>query len=255
MTQQLAAKTALVTGGGTGIGKATALALAAEGAIVTVAGRTEATLKDTVARIEADGGTARHAICDVTSDAAVQAAVAVAIGDSGRLDLAVNSAGIDGGNLQFPAAKYPNDMFEDMLAVNVRGMFYSMKHELAQMAAQGHGAVVNISSGAGLVGQPGYVGYCGSKSAEIGLTKSAALDYAASGVRVNVVCPALVNTPLIAAMADENPGVRAGLVAAHPLGRIAEPFEIAEAIVWLCSDKASFVTGIALPVDGGYTAR
>jgi NAD(P)-dependent dehydrogenase (short-subunit alcohol dehydrogenase family) len=254
MTRQLEGRTALVTGGGTGIGQATALALAAEGAIVTVAGRTEATLKDSVARIEAAGGTARHAICDVTDEDAVRAAVASATGDAGRLDVAVNSAGIDGGNLQFPAADYPNDTFEAMLAVNVRGMFYSMKHELAQMAAQGHGSVVNISSGAGLVGQPGYIGYRGSKSAEIGLTKSVALDYAPRGIRVNVVCPALVNTPLIAAMADENPDMRGALVAAHPLGRIAEPSEIANAAVWLCSDKSSFVTGIALPVDGGYTA-
>lgn len=255
MAAQFEGKTVFVTGGGTGIGQAAAFAFAAEGAIVTVAGRSENTLRDTVAEIVARGGRARYAICDVTSEAAVKAAVAVASGDSGRLDVAVNSAGIDGGNLTYATADYPNEIFEDMLAVNVRGMFYSMKHELAQMVRQGFGSVVNISSGAGLIGQPGYVGYSASKSAELGLTRSAALDYASKGIRINVVCPALVNTPLIAKMTEENPELHKMLSAAHPIGRIAEPSEIAEAVLWLGSDKSSFVTGIALPVDGGYTAQ
>lgn len=255
MTRPFEGKTALVTGGGTGIGQASAFALAAEGAIVTVAGRTEKTLKETVAQIERAGGKARYAICDVTKEQQVIAAIATAVGDAGRLDFAVNSAGIDGGNLQFATHEYPNDTFEDMLSVNVRGMFYSMKHELAQMVRQGSGSVVNISSGAGLIGQAGYVGYSASKTAELGLTRSAALDYAKKGIRVNAVCPALVNTPLIAAMADENPELRKMLDAAHPIGRIAEPSEIADSVVWLCSNKSSFVTGIALPVDGGFTAQ
>lgn len=255
MPGQLENKTALVTGGGTGIGRATALALAAEGAVVTVAGRTKTTLAETVEQITTAGGSARYVICDVTDEDAVRAAVTVAVGDTDRLDLAVNSAGIDGGNLQFPTVEYPNDTFEDMMATNVRGMFYSMKHELAQMSAQGHGSLVNISSSAGLIGTPGYVGYVASKSAEIGLTKSAALDYAKQNIRVNAVCPALVNTPLIADMAEENPQWRATLDAAHPIGRIAEPSEIADVVVWLCSDRSSFVTGVALPVDGGYTAQ
>ena len=255
MTRQFDGKTAFVTGGGTGIGQATAFALAAEGAIVTIAGRTEKTLRDTVAQIAVAGGTARYAICDVTDEAAVKAAIVIAIGDTGRLDVAVNSAGIDGGNRTYATADYPNEIFEDMFAVNVRGMFYSMKHELAQMVRQGFGAIVNISSGAGLIGQPGYVGYSTSKTAEMGLTRSAALDYAAQNIRINAVCPALVNTPLIAAMGDQNPELRKTLEAAHPIGRIAEPSEIADAVLWLCSEKASFVTGISLPVDGGYTAQ
>jgi NAD(P)-dependent dehydrogenase (short-subunit alcohol dehydrogenase family) len=185
----------------------------------------------------------------------VEAAIAVAVGGTGHLDFAVNSAGIVGGNLTFATAEYPNETFDDMLAVNVRGMIISMKHELRQMAAQGFGSVVNISSGTGLIGQRGYVGYSASKSAEIGLTRSAALDYAAQNIRVNVVCPALVNTPLIAQMAEQNPDLREALVAPHPIGRIAEPHEIADAIVWLCSRRSSFVTGTALPVDGGYTAQ
>jgi NAD(P)-dependent dehydrogenase (short-subunit alcohol dehydrogenase family) len=254
MPGQFEGKTALVTGGGTGIGEASALALAAEGAIVTVAGRTEVTLADTVAQIEAAGGTARYAICDVTDEEAVKAAVAVAVGDAGRLDIAVNSAGIDGGNFQFDTINYPNETFDAMLDVNVRGMFFSMRHELARMVEQGGGVVVNISSGAGVGATPGYIGYCASKAAELLLTKTAAIDYAKQNIRVNAICPALVNTPLIAKMAEENPEHRAALDASHPIGRIAEPSEIADAAVWLCSDKSSFVTGIALPVDGGHSA-
>jgi NAD(P)-dependent dehydrogenase (short-subunit alcohol dehydrogenase family) len=255
MTQALGGRTALITGGGSGIGRATALALAAEGCTITVAGRTIATLQETVRQVEAAGATGRYAVADVTDEAAIKKAVKVAVGDSGRLDFAVNSAGIDGGNDPHPAVAYPNETLELMLDVNVRGMFLSMKHELEQMVDQGSGSVVNISSGAGLEGVPGYLGYVASKHAEIGLTKSAALDYASLGIRVNAVCPGLVNTPLIAEMASESPEMHDSLVAAHPLGRIAEASEIADAIVWLCSEKSSYVTGIALPVDGGYTAR
>lgn len=255
MTEQLGGRTALITGGGSGIGRARALALATEGCTITVAGRTIAALQETVRHVEAAGGTGRYAVADVTDEEAIKEAVKVAVGDSGRLDFAVNSAGIDGGNDAHPAVAYPNETLELMLDVNVRGMFLSMKHELEQMVDQGSGSVVNISSGAGLEGVPGYSGYVASKHAEIGLTKSAALDYASVGIRVNAVCPGLVNTPLIAEMASESPEMHDSLVAAHPLGRIAEASEIADAIVWLCSEKSSYVTGIALPVDGGYTAR
>ena len=142
-----------------------------------------------------------------------------------------------------------------MLATNVRGMFFSMKHELVLMAKQGFGSIVNISSDAGLTGVPGYAGYVASKHAEIGLTESAALDYDDRGGRVNAVCPGLVNTPLIADMITENPEMHEQLVASHPLGRIAEPEEVADSIVWLATSKSSYVTGVALPVDGGYLAR
>src|SRR5436305_304332 len=142
-----------------------------------------------------------------------------------------------------PVIDYPVQTLDLMLATNVRGMFFSMKHELAIMAAQGFGSIVNISSGAGLTGVPGYAGYVASKFAEIGLTKSAALDYANRNVRVNAVCPGLVNTPLIADMVTENPEMHEQLVASHPLGRIAEPEEVADAIVWLATGKSSYVTG------------
>ena len=254
MTKELEGKVAFVTGGGSGIGRSAALELASLGAAVTVAGRTEATLKETVDLIAAQGGKGRYVIVDVHDEEAVKRAVAVAAED-GRLDYAVNSAGIDGGNDSHPLIDYPTATLDLMLATNVRGMFISMKYELELMAAAGRGSIVNISSGAGLAGVQGYSGYVASKHAEIGLTKSAALDYADRNVRVNAVCPGLVNTPLIANMVTENPSLHEHLMASHPLGRIAEPQEIADAIVWLCSDKSSYVTGVALAVDGGYTAR
>jgi NAD(P)-dependent dehydrogenase (short-subunit alcohol dehydrogenase family) len=194
-------------------------------------------------------------IADVHDEAAVRHAVEVAAGESGRLDVAVNSAGVDGGNDSHPLIDYPVETHELMLATNVRGMFVSMKYELEIMSRQGFGSIVNISSGAGLTGVPGYSGYVASKHAEIGLTKSAALDYADRNVRVNAVCPGLVNTPLIADVVSENPSMHEQLVASHPLGRIAEPEEVADAIVYLATSKSSYVTGVALPVDGGYLAR
>lgn len=248
-------KHALVTGGGTGIGRAAAVALAAEGCTVTVVGRTTATLEETVELITKVGGTARYAVADVHDEDAVRHAAAVAASPEGQLHLAVNSAGVDGGNIGYPVVDYPNDTLDLLLATNVRGMFFSIKHELTHMLPYGSGSIVNISSGIGLVGVAGYSGYAASKHAEVGLTKSAALDYAEQGIRINAVCPALVNTPLVADMVHENPELHAQLAAAHPLGRIAEPEEIADVIVWLCSDRSSYVTGVALPVDGGYTAR
>ncbi len=249
------ARTALITGGGTGIGRAAAVALASEGYEVTVAGRTAATLQETVKLVTETGGTARYVIADVHDEDAVRHAVEVAAGEPAQVDVAVNSAGVDGGNDSHPFVGYPVQTLDLMLATNVRGMFFSMKHELEIMAKQGFGSIVNLSSGAGLTGVPGYAGYVASKHAEIGLTKSAALDYADRGVRVNAVCPGLVNTPLIAEMITENPELHEQLVASHPLGRIAELEEVADAIVWLATNKSSYVTGVALPVDGGYLAR
>jgi NAD(P)-dependent dehydrogenase (short-subunit alcohol dehydrogenase family) len=242
-------KTGLITGGGTGIGRAAAIALAAEGYAITVAGRTAATLEPTVKLIEDAGGTATYVIADVHDEDAVRHAVEVAAGGG------ANGGPGEGGNDSHPFIDYPVETLDLMLATNVRGMFFSMKHELVVMAKQGFGSIVNISSGAGLTGVPGYAGYVASKHAEIGLTKSAALDYAERGVRVNAVCPGLVNTALIADMVTENPELHEHLVASHPLGRIAEPEEVADAIVWLATGKSSYVTGVALPVDGGYLAR
>lgn len=254
MSKQFTGKTAFVTGGGTGIGRATALALAAEGCTVTVAGRTQSTLEQTVRDIEAAGGKARYAICDVADEKAVALAVNALVARSGRLDFAVNCAGIDGEGPE-TTIDYPMDKFDRMMATNVRGVFLSMKYELSQMRTQGFGSIVNISSGAGLIGVPGYAAYSASKWAEIGMTKSAAIEYASHGIRVNAICPGLVETPLWeqSAAADEENADR--LIGAHPIGRIAQASEIADAIVWLCSDKSSYVVGTALPLDGGYTAQ
>jgi NAD(P)-dependent dehydrogenase (short-subunit alcohol dehydrogenase family) len=248
MTQQFAGKTALVTGGGSGIGRASALALAAEGALVTVAGRTAETLKETVRLIEATGGSARYVVADMTDESQVEKAVEAAVADVGRLDVALNNAGYDG-EYQL-TTDYSTQMLDHMIALNVRGVFLSMKYELRHMVAQGSGAIVNMSSGAALNGVPGFSGYTATKAAEVAMTKSSALEAAPHGIRINAVCPGLVDTPMIATLDAEQ---RKSLSAAHPLGRIAQASEIADAVVWLCSDKSSFVTGIALPVDGGYS--
>ena len=255
MRKQFTGKTALVTGGGTGIGRAAALGLAAEGCTVTVAGRTAATLEDTVCAIEAIGGTARYAVCDVTIESAVAAAVKEAVGDSGKLDFAVNSAGIDGGDNFMLTADYSMQTFDQMIATNVRGMFLSMKYELLQMQTQSAGSIVNISSGAGLVGVAGYSGFSATKFAEIGMTKSSAIEYAKRGIRINAICPGLVDTPLIAQLLEESKDFSRRLVDSHPIGRVAKSSEIADAVVWLCSDRSSYLVGAALPLDGGYTAQ
>ncbi|MFF4317034.1 SDR family NAD(P)-dependent oxidoreductase [Streptomyces sp. NPDC001507] len=253
MDKSFEGTTALVTGGGTGIGRASALALAAAGCTVTVAGRTVATLEETVRMITEAGGTARHVACDVSDEQSVAQAVEVAVGDSERLDFGVNSAGISGGDDLRKLADYPSETFDRMIATDLRGTFLSMKYQLRQMQAQGFGSIVNVGSGASVVGVAGFAGYTAAKHGVIGLTRTAALDYGPSGIRVNALVVGLVNTPLI--VEGRSPEVMAARVAAHPIGRIAEPEEIADAVLWLCSDRSTFVTGAALPVDGGYTAR
>ena len=246
-------KRAFVTGGGSGIGRACALALAAEGCFVTVAGRTEDTLHDTVRLAVEAGGSAQAVRCDVTVEPMVRSAVAAAADEGGRLDVAVNSAGYDG-SAALPTDEWTSEMLDEMLASNVRGTFLPMKYELELMRRQGFGAIVNIGSDAGLLGVPGHSGYVASKHAGIGLTRSAALEYAAQGIRVNAVTPGLVDTPLIHDASGELYDYIKPLIAAHPIGRIAHPQEIADAVVWLVSEKASYVTGVALPIDGGYSA-
>ncbi|WP_370345242.1 SDR family NAD(P)-dependent oxidoreductase [Catenulispora sp. MAP5-51] len=245
--------TALITGGGTGIGQASALALATAGSTVTVAGRTVSKLKETVRLIIEAGGSARLVECDVSDEHSVEHAVNVAIGDSGRLDFGVNSAGISGGDDLRKTADYPVETFDRMIATDLRGTFLAMKFQLRQMEAQGFGSIVNIGSAAGVVGAPGFAGYTAAKHGVIGLTQTAALDYGPDGIRVNALVVGLVNTPLIAE--GRSPEVMAARIAAHPIGRLGEPSEIADAVIWLCSDRSSFVTGAAIAIDGGYTAH
>jgi NAD(P)-dependent dehydrogenase (short-subunit alcohol dehydrogenase family) len=252
MTPEFAGKTAFITGGGSGIGRASALALAERGCLVTVAGRTAKSLQETVGLIEAAGGIARFVECDVTDEPSVRAAVDAAVGPSGRLNFGVNSAGVSGGDDLRKTADYATETFDRIVAIDLRGTFLAMKYELAKMQSQGSGSIINLDSGAGLVGVPGFAGYAAAKHGVVGLTKTAALDYGAQGIRVNAIAAGLVDTPLVA---DRAPELMAARIAAHPLGRIAQPSEIAAAVVWLCSEASSFVTGVALPVDGGYTAR
>jgi NAD(P)-dependent dehydrogenase (short-subunit alcohol dehydrogenase family) len=253
MTQEFEGKTALITGGGTGIGRAAAVKLAAKGCLVTVAGRTVSTLEETVREIEAVGGKARYVECDVSDEESVKTAVKTAIGDSGRLDFGVNSAGVSGGDDLRKTGDYATETFDRIIAIDLRGTFLSMKYELQQMQTQGFGSIVNLDSGAGLVGVPGFSGYTAARHGVVGLTKTAALDYGPDGIRVNAIAAGLVDTPLVAT--GRSPEIMAARIAAHPIGRIAQASEIADAVVWLCSDRSSFVTGVALPVDGGYTAR
>jgi NAD(P)-dependent dehydrogenase (short-subunit alcohol dehydrogenase family) len=253
VTPELLGTRAFITGGGTGIGRASAVALAAQGCFVTVAGRTQRTLDETVALVRAVGGSATAVLCDVTDEASVASAVAIAAGEDGRLDFGVNSAGVSGGDDLRPLADYAQDQFDRMIDIDLRGTFLSMKYELRHMVAFGRGSIVTIASGAGIVGVPGFAGYVAAKHGQVGLTKTAALDYGAQGIRVNAIAAGLVDTPLVAE--GRSPEVMAARIAAHPIGRIGRPDEIADAVVWLCSDRSSFVTGTAIPVDGGYAAR
>jgi NAD(P)-dependent dehydrogenase (short-subunit alcohol dehydrogenase family) len=251
--EDLEGTTALITGGGSGIGRATALALAALGSTVTVTGRTPDTLQETVATIQAAGAAARWVLADVADEMQISAAADAAAKGFGHLDFAVNSAGVSSGDDLRPLADYVTDTFDRMIAIDLRGTYLSMKHELRLMQGQGGGSIVNVASGAGLVGVPGFAGYVAAKHGVIGLTKVAALDYGHAGIRVNAIAAGLVETPLVAE--GRSPEVMAARIAQHPIGRIGRPEEIAAAAVWLCSAASSFVTGVALPVDGGYTAQ
>jgi NAD(P)-dependent dehydrogenase (short-subunit alcohol dehydrogenase family) len=248
---EFAGKRVFVSGAASGIGRATAVAFGAQGAHVTVADLDPGGAAATVALVRAAGGSGQPVVCDVSDDASVRVAVAVAVADAGTLDVAVNCAGVSGPPT-VPLMQYDLDLLDRMLAVNLRGLFLCMRAQLGYMVPAGLGAIVNVASAAGLIAASGAAGYVASKHGAVGLTKAAALDYAAMGVRINAVCPGLVDTPMIA---GRPPEVRGALALAHPIGRIARPEEIADAILWLSSSRAAFVTGTAVPVDGGYTAR
>jgi len=254
MQGMLTGKSALVTGGASGIGRATALVMAREGARVLVADLPGPGAEATVGMIRDAGGEARAVTADVTVAAEVEAMVAAAVSAWGRLDCAFNNAGIAPaavGSAGQRVGDLSQRAWEGMLAVNLTGVWLCMKHELAQMERQGSGAIVNTASIAGLVGLPGSGAYVAAKHGVVGLTKAAAIDHAAAGVRVNAVCPGYVETPMIA----ESMARRGGqIMATVLLKRLGTVNEVAEAVVWLCSDRAAFVTGTALTVDGGYTA-
>lgn len=250
---QLEGKVALVTGAGTGIGRASALALARAGAALCVSDIDSAGAEETARQIIDAGGTAISMTCDVTKADDVSAMVAATVDAFGKLDAAVNNAGIAG---DFDQRLHEADdaMFERVLAVNLRGVWHCMKAELPVMLGQGGGSIVNIASVAGLIGAPKAAAYTASKHAVVGLTKSAALEYAKLGIRVNAVCPAYTDTDMARSAVLGNPLMAQIMERAIPMGRLGQPIEIAEAVVWLCSDASSFVTGHPLVLDGGLAA-
>jgi NAD(P)-dependent dehydrogenase (short-subunit alcohol dehydrogenase family) len=245
-------RVALVTGAGAGIGRASALIFAREGAQVVVVDIDDAGGDETVRLVEHDGGAATFVHADVSDAEQVEAMVRHAVSTFGGLDCALNNAGMGSGGQ--PIADYPLSEWDRAIGVMLTGVFLGMKYEIPAMLARGGGAIVNTSSVAGLTGYPGQSGYIAAKHGVIGLTRTVALEYAAQGIRVNAICPGTARTPMVAAALDHSPEIAEHLVGLLPIGRVAEPSEIAEAAVWLCTDAASFVLGTALSVDGGYTA-
>jgi NAD(P)-dependent dehydrogenase (short-subunit alcohol dehydrogenase family) len=250
---RMSQKVALVTGGGSGIGRATALLLAREGSSVVVADVSDEG-EDAAAEIRRAGGQALFMRVDVSKADQVETMVQATIKSYGHLDCAVNNAGVLG--VEAPLADYPEEVWQRVLSVNLTGVWLCMKWEIPAMLRLGRGSIVNTSSVVGAVGFTSIGAYVAAKHGVLGLTRAAALEYAEQGVRINAVMPGFTDTPMLqrsAGTADSD--VRRILAALHPMQRIAQPSEIAEAIVWLCSDASSFVTGHTLAVDGGYLAH
>jgi NAD(P)-dependent dehydrogenase (short-subunit alcohol dehydrogenase family) len=245
-------KVAIVTGASSGIGRATALAFARRGAHVVVADIDEERGAAVAADVAAVGPESEFVCTDVTDPADVAALVGQCVARFGRLDYAHNNAGIQTDSAE--TAECSLDDWARTLAVNLTGVFLCMREEIPRMLDGGGGVIVNTSSAGGLKGFPGASAYVAAKHGVIGLTKTAALEYAARGVRVNAVCPGVTDTELVARLTQEDPALEQQLLAVEPVGRLGTPAEIADAVVWLCSDQASFVTGHALVVDGGQLA-
>jgi len=250
-THDFTGKVAFITGGSSGIGLASARSFARAGAQVVIAARSEATGREARASLERDGK-AVFVAADVRDEAAVARAVEFAVERFGRLDFAFNAAGV-GGDMA-PVELAQQDVWDDVMAVNARGVWLAMRYELPAMLASGGGAIVNMASIYGAAGKAAHHAYVASKHAVVGLTRSVALEYAARGIRVNAVCAGLTATPAVRQAQAAFPQVVDALVAQHPMGRMATEEEIAAAVSWLCSDGAGYVTGTPLAVDGGFLA-
>ena len=254
MAGLLQGKSALITGGGGGIGRATALAFAREGARVAVVDAAEDSARQTVALVNQTGGQAMSLAGDVTDSAQVQTMIAAVVSAYGRLDCAFNNAGIAG--FQVDAAgkrthEWADESFDRMIAVNLRGVWLCMKHELVQMLQQGGGVIVNTGSIAGLIGLPTSSAYVAAKHGVLGLTKTAAIEYAQDNIRVNAVCPGYIETKMTEDSMRRRGEQILGMV---PFRRMGKPEEIAEMVLWLCTERASYVSGACYNVDGGYMA-
>ncbi|GAB3639321.1 SDR family NAD(P)-dependent oxidoreductase [Hymenobacter arcticus] len=250
MDKDLQGKTALVTGGASGIGRAVALLYGQHGAKVMVSDIDEEQGRQVVARLEAAGAEARFYKADVADPAQCHQLVQETVAAFGTLDIACNNAGITG-ELSL-TADYSLEGWQRIINVNLNSVFFCLKYELEVMLKQGSGSIINMSSILGQVGTPTLAGYVTAKHGVIGLTQTAAQEYAAQGIRINAVGPGYIDTPLLKGFSAET---KAGLVALHPIGRLGLAEEVAELVIWLSSDKASFVTGSYYPVDGGYLAR
>jgi NAD(P)-dependent dehydrogenase (short-subunit alcohol dehydrogenase family) len=248
----LEGKIVLVTGGASGIGRATSIAFAREGARVAIADIDGRGGEETLGMIQQGGGDAFFAGCDVSSADDVKGVIARIVAKHGRLDCAANIAAIEGTPRRID--QVPDEEFDRIIQVNLRGVWLCVKYEVVQMLKQGGGAIVNVASTAGLVGSVRSPAYGASKHGVVGLTKSVALQLAKEKIRVNAVCPGGIMAPMTERIAAASGGTQTQLGAVHPLGRIGRPEEIAAAVLWLCSDQASYVTGLAAPVDGGLTA-